>query len=161
MAEEKDISKLVIRPLQQEDFNRIVHIDSIGTGFNRNHYFEKKFRRILGKDAQLQLSLVAEIDNKIVGFIMGEANSGEYGIDEPVASIDTLGLHPEYRRFGIGKVLLEDYCSIAENAGIEYMTTLVSNDWPDIIGFFEAHGFKTAIMRAMDKKLNPTRKFED
>ncbi len=160
MIEKKDISKLIIRPLLQEDYNQIVHLDSLMTGFPRNQYFKKKFSRILGQDAQLQLSLVAVIDKKVIGFIMGEANSGEYGIVESVASVDTLGLDPEYKRSGIGKMMLEDFCSVAEKAGIELMTTLVPEDWPEVIHFFKAFGFKTAVMKALDLNLNPTRKFE-
>jgi len=156
----QDITNLIIRNLRRDDFDQIVHIDSLATGYHRSHYFEKKFRRILGEDAQLQLAMVAEMDNRVVGFIMGEANSGEYGIAEPVASVDTLGLDPDYDRSGIGKALLDDYCSMAEKAGIELMTTLVPSDWPNIIEFFKANDFRPAGILALDRKLNPVVKFE-
>jgi len=160
MTPKKDISKLIIRNLQQDDFTQIVHIDSLATGYPRDHYFERKFRRILGSDAQLQLVLVAEIDKKVIGFIMGEANIGEYGIVESVASVDTIGLEPEYKRSGVGKIMLDEYCSVAERAGIELMTTLVPSDWPDIIEFFKANDFKPARILAFDRNLNPKTKFE-
>jgi ribosomal protein S18 acetylase RimI-like enzyme len=160
MSAKMDFSKLVIRNLVKDDFDQVVHIDSLATGYPRNHYFEKKFRRNFGEDSKLFGALVAEMDKKIIGFIMGEANSGEYGIEEQVASVDTLGLDPEYKRSGIGRRLLEEFCSIAEKAGIELMTTLVPKDWPDVIEFFKSEGFNAAGMAAFDRKLNPSGKFE-
>ncbi len=159
MSAKVDLSKLIIRNLRQSDFDSVVHIDSLATGYPRDHYFEKKFRRTLGEDSQVMLALVAELNGKVIGFIMGEANSGEYGIAQPVASVDTIGLDPDYKGLGIGKILMEDFCSVAERAGIELMTTLVPDNWPDVIKFFEAHGFKEAGMMALDRKLNPKTKF--
>ena len=86
---------------------------------------------------------------------MGEANTGEYGIPEAVASIDTLGVHPDYKRVGVGTLLLEEYCALAAKAGIELMTTLVSEDYPDIVEFFKTQGFEQAKMIALDRKLTP------
>ena len=86
---------------------------------------------------------------------MGEANTGEYGIPESVASVDTIGVDPDYKRMGIGAMLLEEYCALAAKAGIELMTTLVSEDYPDIIEFFKARGFQQAKMIALDRKLEP------
>lgn len=155
MPEKSDLSKVIVRNLIQEDFERVVYIDSLATGYPRDHYFEKKFRRTLGEDSRLMAALVAELDGKIIGFIMGEANSGEYGIQESVASVDTIGLDPDFSRLGVGKALLEDFCRIAEKAGIELMTTLVPKDWPNVIEFFQANGFRPAGMLALDRKLNP------
>lgn len=160
MNSDRDISQLIIRNLRQEDLDRLVYIDSLMTGYPRNLYFERKFKRIFGEDYQLLLSLVAELNGKVVGYIMGEANTGEYGIPEPVASVDTIGVDPEYKRLGIGHILLEEYCAMAAKAGIELMTSLVSEDYPDIIEFFRAEGFKPARMVALDRKLKPGNSFE-
>lgn len=155
-----DPKKLVIRNLRSEDQNALVRIDSHTVGYPRNRYFDRKFTRFFGDDAPILLSLIAEYEGKIVGYIMGEVNTGEYGIPEPVASIDTLGVEPEFKRMGIGKILLEDYCSLAEKAGIELMTTLISQDYPDIIEFFKMNNFTPARMVALDRKLSPSSVFE-
>lgn len=155
MAPQPNLDNMVIRHLLRKDIDSIVRIDSLMTGFPRNHYFEHKFNRIFGDEFQLQLALAAEISGRVIGYIMGEADTGEYGISEPVASVDTIGIDPEYKRMGVGRILLEEYCSLAAKAGIELMTTLVSSDWPDVIEFFNANGFKPAKMVAMDRKLYP------
>ena len=145
---------ITIRNLRREDLNALVRIDSLATGYPRNTYFDRKFKRIFGEESQLLLSLVATHGERVVGYIMGEANTGEYGIPEPVASVDTLGVDPDYKRSGIGRILLEEYCALAAKAGIVLMTTLVSEDYPDIIEFFKVNGFSPARMEALDRRLN-------
>lgn len=149
------LKKLVIRNLRREDKERVIQIDSMMTGFRRDPYFDRKFRRQFGEDAPILLALVAEYNGKLIGFVMGEVNTGEYGILSPVASVDTIGVDPEYKRDGVGRVLLEEYCSVAAKAGVEVMTTLVSQDWPDVIGFFESQGFNPVRLVALERKLEP------
>jgi len=147
------MSKLTIRNLRRVDLEAVVRIDSLATGYPRNRYFDRKFSRIFGEDAQLLISLAAEFEDRVIGYIMGEANTGEYGIPDPVASIDTIGIDPEYQRLGIGRILLDDYCALAAKAGIELMTTLVSRDDPELIEFFRSQDFKPAGMVALDRRL--------
>ncbi len=161
MSEKKDIlRKLVIRNIRREDRERVTVIDSLMTGYRRDPYFERKFRRMFGEDAPILLGLAAEYKGRLVGFILGEVNTGEYGISQPVASVDTLGVDPEFKRGGIGKVLLEEYCSVSAKAGVEIMTTLVSQDWPDVIAFFEANNFNPVRLVALERKLETEGIFE-
>jgi len=153
-------SKIVVRNLRKKDLDDIIRIDSISTGYPRNSYFKRKFERIFGEDHQLLISLVATDGDKVIGYIMGEANTGEYGIPEAVASADTIGIDPDYKRLGVGAMLLEEYCALAAKAGIELMTTLISEDYPDIVAFFKSQGFKQAKMVALDKKLEPMPRHE-
>jgi len=155
MPDTLSTAKITMRNLRQGDLEEIIRIDSLATGFPRNSYFKRKFERIFGEDHQLLISLVMTDGDKVVGYIMGEANTGEYGIPEAVASVDTIGVDPAYKRMGIGAMLLEEYCGLAAKAGIELMTTLISQDYPDIIEFFKAQGFNQAKMVALDKKLDP------
>jgi ribosomal protein S18 acetylase RimI-like enzyme len=155
MANSHSLENLVIRNLRQTDQAIVTHIDSLASGFVRNTYFERKFKRIFGEDAHLLISLVAELNGKVVGYVMGEANTGEYGIPEPVASIDTIGIDPSCQRLGIGKLLIEDFCALAAKAGVELMTTLVSENDVDLITFFMRHQFKPAKMVALDRPLSP------
>ncbi|MBM3326481.1 MAG: GNAT family N-acetyltransferase [Calditrichaeota bacterium] len=147
------LAKLSIRNLRREDKAQVIRIDSLSTGYNRDIYFDRKFRRFFGEDAPILMGLVAEYQRRIIGFVMGEVNTGEYGISQPVASVDTIGLDPEFKRVGVGRILLDEYCSLAAKAGIEILTTLVSEDWPDVIAFFKSNGFKQVRMMALERKL--------
>ena len=153
-------SKIVMRNLRRSDLDEIIRIDSLATGFPRNSYFKRKFERIFGEDHQLLISLVATDGDRVIGYIMGEANTGEYGIPEAVASVDTIGIDPAYKRLGVGAMLLDEYCALAAKAGIELMTTLISEDYPDIVEFFRSQDFKQAKMVALERKLEPMPRHE-
>ncbi len=159
-ANNEILRKLVIRNIRREDKERVTIIDSMMTGYRRDPYFERKFRRMFGEDAPILLGLAAEYQGRLIGFVMGEVNTGEYGISQPVASVDTLGVDPEFKRSGVGRALLEEYCSVSAKAGVEIMTTLVSEDWPDVIAFFEAHGFNSVRLVALERKLETEGIFE-
>jgi len=45
-------------------------------------------------------SVVAEVDNRIVGFL-GPAGETEFCLADPAACIETIGVDPAYRRRGI------------------------------------------------------------
>jgi len=154
------LRKLVIRNIRREDRESVTGIDSLMTGYRRDPYFERKFRRMFGEDAPILLGLAAEYKGRLIGFILGEVNTGEYGITQPVASVDTLGVDPEFKRVGVGKALLEEYCSVSAKAGVEIMTTLVSQEWPDVIAFFEARDFHPVRLVALERKLETEGIFE-
>lgn len=156
MTDSHSLQNLIIRNLRPGDIAAVTRIDSLASGFQRNRYFERKFKRIFGEDAHLLISLAAEMNGKVIGYIMGEANTGEYGIPEPVASVDTIGVDTDSRRLGIGRILIEDFCALAAKAGVELMTTLVSEEDPELIAFFKRHEFKQARMVALDRPLSPS-----
>jgi ribosomal protein S18 acetylase RimI-like enzyme len=133
-----------IRPLQREDFEAVVEIDERVFKHARPEYYEMKFAPALDKKDRLVTSLVAEEDGKVVGFVMSELFVGEYGIPETTATLNTIGIHPDYHRKGIGKQLMEEFIGHLRKAGVEKLNTLV--DWDDwqLIRFFSANGFVPA-----------------
>jgi len=130
-----------IRLIQKRDFDAIVAIDALAFGKRRPDYYEQKVDLALDDRRHLVTSLVAEVEGKVVGFIMGEIYRGEFGIPDTVATIDTIGVDPKYRRNGIGQSLLEEFLTVARKAGVEVINTRVDwNDW-DLLRFFSSGGF--------------------
>jgi len=97
------MATITVRPLQQEDFNAVVEIDRKVSKSLRSEYYETKFARVLDEKSRVVTSLVAVADGKVVGFVMGELFVGEYGIPETAATLDTLGIDPDWQRKGTGK----------------------------------------------------------
>ena len=58
------------------------------------------------KQAGMQISMVAEIDGRVVGFGLGTLYYGAYGIMEPSASIEAIGVDPEARRQHVAQSLM-------------------------------------------------------
>jgi len=129
--------KPIVRVMKQEDMPAVVEIDSMAHQGPRFEYLQTKL--VTG------ISMVAEMDTKIVGFVMGAMNRGEYGIPEKIATIDTVGVHPEFQQAGVGRVLIEEFIIHTRQAGAQRIRTLVdwSRQW-DLMGYFRSTGFAPA-----------------
>lgn len=85
-----------------------------------------------------ELSLVAEIDRKIVGHIIfTKAILG----DKTVLALAPLSVLPEYQRKGIGMALIKEGHRIAEKLGYGYSIVLGSEKYYPKAGYFPAEKF--------------------
>ena len=100
-----ETDSVLVRTMCEDDLNAIVTIDAAATGRRRPRYFEVMLQRAVTK-AGLQISLVAEMDNCVVGFVIGSLYYGEYGVVEPSASIDAITVAPRSRGKYVGKALM-------------------------------------------------------
>ena len=135
---------IVIRTITLADYDRIVEIDMKITGLRRLTYYRRKMHASLSEKQRIITSLVAEVDGRVAGFVMGDVLIGDFGVPEAVASIDTLGVDPEYQRRGVARALITAFISAVKNAGAEKIMTLVQ--WKDLslLHFFSEQGFSMA-----------------
>ena len=142
--ENMSTQELIIRIMKKEDLDRIIGIDNKVLGEGRPDYWERKID-MAGKKSPLP-SLVAELEDEVVGFIFGEASGWEYGVPENIGWIDTMGVDPEYQKKGIGRLLMKELLNYMKKVGVDTVYTLVSwRDW-ELLRFFDAIGFKRGDM---------------
>ena len=135
-------SSINIRLMKPEDFDALVGIDEKVLKASRPEYYEMKFEKLFKSRDYLPTSLVAEDENgRVVGFVMGELYMGEYGIFREEATLDTIGVDPDYQHRGIGKLLIDEFLDHLKRLGVQKITTLV--DWNDskLIHFFSSNQF--------------------
>ncbi|MDP8205318.1 MAG: GNAT family N-acetyltransferase [Candidatus Electryonea clarkiae] len=144
---------IVIRPVRKEDLPLLVEIDEVSTGENRERYLERKLEEALDKKWRLVASNVIEIEGKVVGFLMAEVITGEFGLPENVARIDTIGLLPEYRGKALATDLFKHTINQLKKLGVNNVRTLV--DWhdQDLIKFFASKGFVPGNMLSLEVKI--------
>ena len=133
---------LKIRLMKAEDFDAVVGIDEKVLKASRQEYYEVKFEKLFKSNDYLPVSLVAEEDDgTLVGFVMGEIYMGEYGIFQEEATLDTIGVDPDYQHKGIGEQLINEFVEHLRKVGVRKLNTLV--DWNDsnLIRFFSANKF--------------------
>jgi predicted N-acetyltransferase YhbS len=137
-----DESKIKIRLMRSDDFDAIVDIDTKVLKLSRPDYYELKFDKLIKSNDYLPASLVA-VDEKgtVVGFVMGELYMGEYGILQEGANLDTIGVHPDFQRQGIGKKLINEFIDHLKKLGVEKINTLVGWNDARLIRFFSANQF--------------------
>jgi ribosomal protein S18 acetylase RimI-like enzyme len=135
-------STISIRLMKADDFNAVVRIDERALKTSRADYYRVKFETLVQSPDFLPTSLVAEKeDGTVVGFIMGQLFIGEYGISHEKATLDTIGVDPDYQHRGIGKKLLNEFVDHLKALGVQKVSTLVDGNSPGLMHFFNANRF--------------------
>ncbi len=144
-----------VRDLRREDLAAIVDIEDRSTGVARRAYWEERID--LSEAIRPHwTSLVAEVDNRVVGFVFGRAGELEFGLPGTIAWIEIIGVDPAYRRQGIASKLLERFTSSAEDHGIKTVFTLVSENNTEMERFFTRLGFTQGHMLHFQKDIPPS-----
>lgn len=140
-----------IRALQDTDLEDIVGLDEKVTGSYRPEIWERRLVYYHRRDPEA--SAVAEIDGRVVGFMLGEVRSGEFGLEEPAGWIEVMGVDPEQRGQSIGRRLADHLFDHFRSRGASTVRTLVDEDMDQIAGFFTALGFQPGRMRPFVRQL--------
>jgi len=136
-------STLSIRKMEAADLDQVVELDRPNGGDKRRGFFEKRLSAS-GKHANAFISLVAETDGKVAGFVYAYMLDGEFGGQAPVAVLDAIGLAEEYRGHGAGMQLLEAMETEARAQKCVELRTQANWGQQDLMGFFAEVGFEMA-----------------
>jgi len=148
MPEVKDIT---IRTLKRGDLAALVEIDNKLIGQLRPQYWEMKLE-LLEQRAPIA-SLVAEMDGKVVGFVLGDASGWEFGVPDTTGWIDTIGVDPAYQSKGVGRSLVKEAIAHMKKVGVGKIYVLVNwRDW-DMLKFLNQIGFTRGDMINLELKV--------
>ncbi|MDM8000134.1 MAG: GNAT family N-acetyltransferase [Dehalococcoidia bacterium] len=120
------VQGLKIRSMTERDFAGIDDVDKRITG--------KEWAGAASRRASSHfwgyyppLSFVAEVDGRIIGFIIGSMGGPEYSL--PVSGwVTTIGVDPDYQRRGVGKALLKAFIDVCEISRIPSRMMLPRNE---------------------------------
>jgi ribosomal protein S18 acetylase RimI-like enzyme len=146
---------VLMRTMQPEDVAAVVEIDAAATGRRRPLYFDLMLQRAV-KQAGLQISLVAELDHRVAGFLIGSLYYGEYGVVEPSASIDAITVDARCRGQHVGRALMRQLRLNLSALRITTLRTEVEWDDADLLAFFKSEGFAPAPRLCLESSLDPT-----
>ena len=139
-----------IRELRKDDLQAVMKIDEVIRGFPRPAYWERRF--INAEGIPPWASLVADVDNRMVGFLFGWASIWDFGLRDEVGWIDVIGVHPAYRYKGIGRALVNEFSRLAKDRRrIEKVFTLVNPEETETPGFFSQIGFARGKLVHMER----------
>jgi ribosomal protein S18 acetylase RimI-like enzyme len=119
----------IMRVLKQSDLDDIVNIDEAASKQPRREYYERKIASLLNRKTNINCSIVCEVQGKVVGFVMGYLFFGEFGISDATATLDALGVHPDFRNYGVASEMLDQFMMNMKAAGVKKVYTLVN--WDD------------------------------
>lgn len=143
---------IVVRELRAADLDRIVRIDRHATGHERRDYYQRRLQMALGESG-IRVSLAADVDGTLVGFVLGRVFHGEYGRTESYATIDSIGVDPAFRTRGIGHALLAQLQRNLTALRVERVETTVDWDAWELLRFLQATGFRPAPRLALELQL--------
>jgi predicted N-acetyltransferase YhbS len=145
------LENVKIRALKAEDVDAIIKIDERVLGEERKNYWERRLK--LMNHESSQISLVAEVEGEVVGFILGDVSGWEFGVPETIGWMDTIGVDPAYQKKGVATALAHELIKNLKAIGVRTIYTLVSwNDW-DLLQFFHAMGFTRGDMINLELKI--------
>jgi ribosomal protein S18 acetylase RimI-like enzyme len=146
-------STIKIRLMQADDFVAVTRIDEKVLRVSRPEYYQLKFEELVQSTDRVPTSLVAEKeDGTVVGFVMGELLIGEYGISRE-ATLDTIGVDPDYGHQGIGKLLLQEFMDHLKALGARRIFTLVDSNDSGMTHFFKANQFSPSKTINLERSL--------
>ena len=140
-----------IRPLDELDIGSLAKIDEKVTGTYRPEEWERRAIYYIRRNPET--SQVAEIDGAVVGFMLGEVRSGEFGLEEPTGWVEVMGIDPARQGQSIGRKLAEAMFEHFKASGAKTVRTLVSTQSDDIVKYFLALGFAPSPIQALEKSL--------
>jgi ribosomal protein S18 acetylase RimI-like enzyme len=146
---------VVVRTLAEADLDAIVRIDASAFGRARREYYRDKVSASL-RDSRVHMSLVAELDGLVVGFLMAQTHYGEFGRAEPAAVIDSLGVHKDFQKRHVGAALMRQFLMNVRALGVERVRTEVAWNDLDLVRFFDHAGFKPGSRIVLEREIEPS-----
>ncbi len=132
-----------VRTLKEGDLARIIAIDKAIVGRAREEYYKAKVRRAL-TEQKMTVSLVAELDGAVVGFVLASLYYGEFGRSDTVAVMDSIGVDPEVRHRHVGEALMRQLEMNLKALRVERVETDVEWNQFELLSFLAHRGFAPA-----------------
>ncbi len=140
-----------IRNAEAADLEAVTALDAATSGAYKPGYWQE----IHGQPgrAQERLFLVAELDGRLAGFIVGEIRAWEFG-SPPCGWVFALNVDPAVREGGIGASLFEAMCARFRAAGISTVRTMVNRRQRVQLSFFRSQGLTTGPYIELEKQID-------
>ena len=151
---------VVVRRLRPSDLEAVIAIDAKVTGRRREEYFKLKLEMAMNETG-VEVSLAAEVDDLFVGFLIARIYYGDFGVAEPSAVLEVLGVHPDFRGRGVGYALIRQLTTNLLGLGVGKVSTEVAWTDLDMLGFLHRVGSKPAPRLCLDLDCEEFRRHDD
>ena len=142
-------AKVTIRPMTRNDIHEVLFLDRIVTGQRRDVI---KYEDIASANPGTapDMSFVAEIDGKLVGFSINRSMYLMVPLTE-VCIIHAILVHPDYQGRGIGRKLIQALLKHCQTEGIGTVRALIPRGSKELQAMFERQGFQRSRIVNFDR----------
>ena len=145
--------KIFIRNAKPNDVHSVIALDKVGQKESKHAYWLGIFDHYVESGRDDRICLVAEIDNAVVGFIVGEVRAWEFG-SPPCGWVFALAVSTSMREKGIGQTMFEEICARLQQMGATMVRTMVEFDNKLTLSFFRGVGMCTGRYVELEKQLD-------
>jgi ribosomal protein S18 acetylase RimI-like enzyme len=144
------MTDIKIRQLELKDKSAIFEIQESITKHKADKDWEQLVEGYIKNSGDT--SLVAEVDGKVAGFMLGDIKVYGFGAGRS-GWIEVIGVHPRYMGSGIGKKLGGELINIFKTKNVKHIFTSVRWDSGDLLAFFKSIGFDRSNFINLEKKI--------
>ncbi len=150
--------EVTIRRLTDSDADDVRKLDGLILGPDRSGTWDEYVGRFLASSKVSVMSMptwgsfVAEEDGELVGFILAERQSAGYGLP-PGVRIVAIAVHPEHRRKGIGRLLVQALKNDSKARGVRQIFSALRAEDERDFNFLMSCGFDGANVRVLTARL--------
>ena len=147
-------SDVCVRAIEPSDLTALMRIDEKLSSQTRKEYWDRRLEMAALRPPWM--SLVAETDGRIAGFLFGWVAESEFGMSQPTAWVDLIGVDPPYRGRGIAHALIDRFVRSGEELrAVQKVATLIDLTQADVREFFLRQGFHHGPMIQMERDVRP------
>ncbi len=146
---------LVIRPVRRADLDAVIAIDATVTGLAKRKYWSSVFRRYGAGGRSPQQFLVALVQGRVVGFVIGEVRDWEFG-SPPCGWVFAIDVDPHQRLKGVGTQLLAAISAGFRRAGVRTLRTMLARDNTLMLSFFRSQGLMAGPLMSLETQIEDT-----
>ena len=153
-----DATAVTVRRLKRDDADAVRQLDGLILGEDRSATWAEYVERFLafsklGTHAlPWSGSQVAEMKEGVVGFLLAERQSAGYGLP-PGVRIVAIAVHPEFRKFGVGRKLIEALKEDSRRQGIKNIYSMVRDKDERDGSFLQACGFEQSPVKVFSTEI--------
>ncbi len=141
--------EITIRKLKESDIASIASLDELISGISRPEMWKSEIQHYLKNNS---IGLVAEIQEQVIGFMIGTIHPWLFGIENG-GWIEILGVDPKHTAKGVGKKLGEKLLEDFKSRGIKVVHTTVEWTSSDLLEFFHTLGMTKSDYITLMKEL--------
>lgn len=145
------MEKVIIRKANLEDLNAIQELNNNLFELEFNNFddtlkvgwpFEKEGTEYFENMLNGEIVFVAEVEEKIVGYLAGSICEEVSYITETFAELDNMYIDDDYRRFGIGTLLMDEFKKYCKEKNMQNIKVTASAKNSRAIQFYMKNGFE-------------------
>jgi ribosomal protein S18 acetylase RimI-like enzyme len=145
------LEKLHLRGLEARDVTEISEILKAITEKRGTKDYQRAVEEEVKREDRV--SFVAELNGKVVGFIITYILYGAFGLEKS-AWIGLFGVDPKYMGRGVGERMAQEVFDSLRKIGIENIFSSVGWDSTDLLSFFKSLGFDRSNFINLEKTID-------